>query len=392
MRKQISILVALLLLPIAVAANSQADPNDVFPKGPYKASLISEAILFPSLLGVAAGLPVADVSGVLMPDGKLRAYVFAQNKGIEILESTDGKSFTRIGNAFGGDKGQGQPRVIKLGSGYRMLNMTSEGLSCSTSTDGLLFTVEVKTCIKKSDFGVTSMLSGPGIVKLPNGGYRAYFSSLGPAGTGPDPQKIFSATSADSLVWTPESGIRVGKGSSLDQSAEHPTAISHSDGSVTIFYFDNGSGSAQGMNGSMGLYYANSKDGLEFTNPIRIDMTGLAPKFRNATGNDPDIFLDKDGNMLLWAGDFDKELGGYIFAVKLTFTAVAPVPAKPSPTGPPQQQPPAGNLPSPPPFPKESASIKPPMKPKVTITCVKGKKIKKFTSISPKCPAGYRKK
>ena len=51
---------------LAVSAPSavSADPADVFPSGPYTATLISAKILYPSLFGVAAGLPVADVSGV----------------------------------------------------------------------------------------------------------------------------------------------------------------------------------------------------------------------------------------------------------------------------------------------------------------------------------------
>ena len=398
MKKLSLVASTLLLLTVFSAPSSQADPSDVFPVGPYKATLISESILYPSLLGVKAGLPVADVSGVLMPDGKLRAYVFGQNKGIEILESTDGKIFTRIGNAFGSDNGHGQPRVMKRSSGgYRMFNMSGQGLSCSSSSDGLQFTVEVENCIKKSDYGDSKMLSGPGIIKLSSGGFRAYFSSLGAAGTGPDPQQIFSATSPDSLVWTAESGVRVGKGSQLDQSAEHPTAISHSDGSITMFYFDNGSGASKSQGGVMGLYYATSKDGLTFSNPIRIDFTGLAPKFRNATGNDPDIFLDKDGNMILWGGDFDHDIGGFIFAVKLTHTDVAPTPSTPKPltptqVSPPPNQPPVASPPPVTPNPMPSVATPPNPKAQITITCVKGKVTKKVTGAKPKCPSGYKKK
>jgi hypothetical protein len=40
---------------------------------------------------------------------------------------------------------------------------------------------------------------------------------------------------------------------------------------------------------------------------------------------------------------------------------------------------------------KQEASFKVPGK-KTTITCVKGKLIKKVTAVSPKCPAGYKKK
>jgi hypothetical protein len=53
--------------------------------------------------------------------------------------------------------------------------------------------------------------------------------------------------------------------------------------------------------------------------------------------------------------------------VKLTQEAVAPTPS-PSPT------------------------VKPVIAKKTTITCVKGKTIKKVTAIKPKCPTGYKKK
>ena len=371
--KSTVIAVSLVLTTLISTQTVKAAPTDVFPKGPYKATLIAEQILYPSLLGVGVGLPVADASGVLLADGKLRAYVFAQNKGIEVWDSSDGKTFTRAGNAFGGDKGYGMPRVMKLTDGrYRMYNMSSEGISCSISSDGISFTLENVACISRTAFGISGNMTAPGIVKLASGGYRAYFSTVSPAGTGPFPQKSYSATSPDGTTWTPDSGIRIGAGSSIDQSAEHPTAIAHSDGSVTMFYFDNGAVSGGGpTKQNMGLYYASSKDGLTFSSPTQFDLSSLSPNFRNATGNDPDIFLDKNGDMILWAGDFSPSIGGFIFAAKLTqgsssgSSTTATTPAK---TG-------------------SGAS-----KSKSTINCVKGKTVKKVTGINPKCPAGYKKK
>jgi hypothetical protein len=75
--------------------------------------------------------------------------------------------------------------------------------------------------------------------------------------------------------------------------------------------------------------------------------------------------------MILWAGDFSPSIGGFIFAAKLTqgsssgSSTTATTPAKPG----------------------SGAS-----KSKSTINCVKGKTVKKVTGISPKCPAGYKKK
>ena len=48
--------------------------------------------------------------------------------------------------------------------------------------------------------------------------------------------------------------------------------------------------------------------------------------------------------------------------------------------------------PAPAPSPSESPVVTPVAKKKVTISCVKGKTTKKVTAISPKCPAGYKKK
>ncbi len=70
--------------------------------------------------------------------------------------------------------------------------------------------------------------------------------------------------------------------------------------------------------------------------------------------------------MILWGGDFDHDIGGYIFSVKLTHTDVAPSAS----TG---------------------LASAPTLK-KTTISCVKGKTIKKVTAVSPKCPSGYKKK
>jgi hypothetical protein len=368
-RKSFLSLSLTLVLITTGSGNSMADPADVFPVGPYSTSLISEKILYPSLFSVASGLPVADVSGVLLSNGTIRAYVFAQNQGIVIADSTDGKIFSKVGNAFGSDKGQGMPRVMKLSDGkFRMYNMTSGGISCSTSSDGLNFTVEKTNCISGSSYpGASEGLTGAAIVKLANGSYRAYFSDMVKAGTGPDPHQVYSATSTDGLNWIADAGLRVGPGSSsITRSAEHPAVAAHADGSITLFYFDNGarpgkdsSGKQNMANDQMGLYYATSSDGgLNFSNETKIEFPST---FKPGFGNDPDVFLDKDGNFILWAGGFDPAEGGYIGAVKLSKAAVS-----------------------------SSSSI--PASKKVTITCVKGKTVKKISGTMPICPPGFKKK
>lgn len=356
-------------LPTVVSA----DPADVFPNGPYTATLIGEKILYPDLFGVAKGLPVADVTGVLLADGKLRAYVFAQNKGIVIAESTDGVTFSSVGNAFGSDKGQGMPRVVKLSDGrFRMYNMTSYGVSCSISSDGLNFAVEKNSCISGNDFpSAKNGLSGAALIKLADGRYRAYFSDMVKAGTGPDPHQVYSATSVDGLTWTADSGIRIGTGAaSLTRSAEHPAAVVHADGSVTLFYYDNSArpgldsaGKQNMVQNDQGLWYSTSKDGgLTFSDEYKISFPSA---FASGFGNDPDVFLDKSGQMILWAGGFDHAYGGYIGAVKLTKgsgnTATVATPTTKTTV-------------------------------KATITCTKGKVVKKVIGVKPVCPAGYKKK
>jgi hypothetical protein len=376
-----TIFISVLVLTTGSATVVSADPADVFPSGPYTATLIGEKILYPDLFGVSKGLPVADVSGVLLPDGKLRAYVFAQNKGIVIAESTDGVTFSFVGNAFGSDKGQGMPRVVKLSDGrFRMYNMTSFGVSCSISSDGLNFAIEKDACIPSSSFpALKNGLSGAAFIKLADGRYRAYFSDMVKAGTGPDPHQVYSATSADGVNWTADSGIRIGTGAaSLTRSAEHPAAVAHADGSVTIFYYDNGarpgldaSGKQNMAQNDQGLWYSTSKDGgLTFSNEYKISFPSA---FGFGFGNDPDVFLDKSGQMILWAGGFDQGYGGYIGAVKLTKGSGS-----------------AATITTP----ATKTTIKPAAKAtaKVTITCVKGKVVKKVTGVKPVCPAGYKKK
>lgn len=366
-------LIATVFSSTFIGLQAYGDATDVFPTGPYTTTLVGEKILYPSLFNVASGLPVADVSGVQLTNGKIRAYVFAQYQGIVIAESSDGKTFEKVGNAFGGDKGQGMPRVLKLSDGkYRMYNNSGSGISCSISNDGLTFTVEKSNCISSSGLlGSPAGLTGPGIIKLPNGTLRAYFSDMVMAGTGPDPHQIYSATSTDGLNWTSDSGVRIGASSTtITRSGEHPTAAVHSDGSVTIFYFDNearpgkdSSGKQNMAMGSMGLYYATSTDGgLTFSNENKISFPATFP--RNF-GNDPDVFLDKDGAMILWAGGFDPSLGGYIGAVKLTkSTATSTSTPTPTPTAK------TGKM--------------------VTFTCTKGKQSVRSTGPVAKCPSGWK--
>jgi hypothetical protein len=190
------------------------------------------------------------------------------------------------------------------------------------------------------------------------------------AGTGPDPHQVYSASSTDGLTWTADPGIRVGPGAtSITRGAEHPAAAVHSDGSVTLFYFDNearpgkdSSGKQNMSRGQMGLWYSTSTNGgITFSTENKI--TFPAP-LSNSFGNDPGVFLDKDGSMILWAGGFDNSLGGYIGAVKLT---------KGSATFSTSQLPQSA--------PQKAKNVK--------FTCTKGKQKVTKTGV-PVCPPGWK--
>jgi hypothetical protein len=99
------------------------------------------------------------------------------------------------------------------------------------------------------------------------------------------------------------------------------------------------------------------------------------------------IVNEKDGWLYLRAAGFT--FSAPRIQVKLT-QAVAPAP---SPSSSPSATPSASPEPavSSTTTPSTEATTKPISK-KITITCVKGKIIKKVTAVSPKCPAGYKKK
>ena len=357
-----------LVVTFGVGAASAADPAATFPKGPYGVTQALGTLLQPATFGVPAGQPVADVTAQVLSDGRLRAYVFAQGQGIVTALSSDGKTFTAEGSAFGRDAAFGQPRVIKLANGtYRMFANGGGGIQSASSADGKSFTADSGTRISSSAAGEAA-LSGPGIVRLADGRYRAYFSGLGTPGSGPKPLKVQSAVSTDLTTWTVEAGVRVGAGAALSGSAEHPTVVTHADGTVTLFYFRN-------TDGATGLWTATSSDGLTFGDEEKLRLPG-----EPMDGNDPEVFLDASGRMIVWYGGFDHTVGGTVMGAVLGPAAQSIVSATQSSAQP------TGSAVKPPPVTKKSVVQK------KTITCVKGKVTKRVTGTKPKCPTGYKQK
>ena len=304
MKRTLAALAAIALCLVGMTG-AQADPADEVPAGPYTSSALNENALNPTIMDSPVGQPVADVSMVRLDDGTIRAFLFVQTKGLEAADSHDGgKTFARVGSVFGSDNGYGFPRVVKLDDGrLRLYSANGGSIACLISDNGLNFTLEKTTCINNAPYGTS--ITGPGIVRLKDGTYRAFFSDHVMAGGGPSPHQIFSATSPDGLNWTADPGVRYGPGSNIPRSGEHPAAVLHPDGSVGIFAFDNGAGG-----GPLALYYARSTDGgLTFGEPSQVPLTNA---LNNAFGNDPDVILREDGSILLAAGGFTSSIGGYV--------------------------------------------------------------------------------
>ena len=296
----------MLLIGGASPAAAQMDAPHM-PTGPAGACTIVGPLLGPSDFGVAAGQPVADMSAIVLPDGRIRMYMFAQGKGIvsAVSVSTDGASFTAESGVRLPD-GSGMPRVVaNPAGGYRLFFISAGGIKSATSTDGLTFTIEngFRITADAAGFGAATAggaTSGPTVIRLADSRYRMYFSDLPRPGDTPGSHRVKSAVSADQLTWTVEDGIRIGPGASvLTESAEHPFALPNPDGSVTVYY---GKFTGPGTAAVEGLYHSTSIDGLTFA------QEGYDVLF----GNDPDALRLSDGTLLLYYGQFDSQIGGTI--------------------------------------------------------------------------------
>ena len=269
-------------------------------------------VLEPPRLGVEAnaGGVIADPSAVELSDGRIRLYIFAEGQGVRSAISNDGINFTDEPGIRVKEGDAGQPRVLLTEDGrYRLFTTRGKEIVSYLSDDGLDFSYE-KKIIEATQLGLTS-LSSPAIIKLPNSGYRMYVSDLPTPGGDVGGYKIVSAYSDDMLNWTPDPGIRIGKGSEyLDYSAEHPSPVFNPDGSIRLYFGhfpDQGENSLKaeiGMNKTLdGLHYSESEDGLTFKETV---WTGFI------FGNDPDVLTLSNGSKFVYFGDRDETIGSYI--------------------------------------------------------------------------------
>lgn len=269
---------------------------------------ISGPVLTPANFGIAAGAVLADVSTTILADGRIRLYAFGQGRGVvsAVSVSADGLSFVPEAGSRLPD-GSGMPRIVggPVG-GYRLFFTSGDGIRSATSADGLTFTVEAGFRVTKQQAGFTDAtgtlvaLSGGSLVALPDGRYRMYFSTLPRPGEAAGGHRVKSAVSVDMVTWEVEPGILLGAGAAaLTESAEHPFALPHPDGSVTLYY---GKFGASPTGAAEGLYQSTAVDGRTFTTET------LSVFF----GNDPDLLRRADGTLLAYYGGFDAVIGGTV--------------------------------------------------------------------------------
>ena len=272
-------------------------------------------VLTPTDFGRPSGSIIGDPTGVLLPDGRIRLFVYVEGQGVWRAVSTDTEGVTfvvegpctliRIAAPNARPLAWGQPRVVPIASGLRMFYLQDQGIASATSTDHVTWQQETGLRITAEQAGVSGTTTGS-VVPLPGGGYRMYFSSL--RDTPSDPATVMkSATSADQLAWTMDQGVRIGPGAPfLDQNATDPFVMANSDGSVTAWYFvQPASGSS--FQGTTGLYASTSADGLEFKTST---LTGIP-------GGNPNVIVRADGVRMMYLSFSDTASGPGIRAVRL---------------------------------------------------------------------------
>jgi hypothetical protein len=234
------------------------------------ASWVSEGVRLTNAQVGFSGV-LADTSTIQLKDGRWRMFMFAGD-AYRSAVSSDGLSFT-MEDGTRLPSGSGHIRVLRLADDrVRAYFISRNGISSAISSDeGLTFVTEDGERVNAGSFGA-SQLSGCSIARLRDGTYRMYFSDLPIPGAGVQPHRTFSASSADLLNWTPDSGVRIGPGAAtLTNAAEHPSAFANSDGSISLFYF---------RNSNLAMMTSTAADGLTFTTESNTGLT---------QANDPDV-------------------------------------------------------------------------------------------------------
>ena len=254
----------------------------------------------------------ADSSTIRLTDGRYRMFVFASGQYRSAI-SNDGLTFT-MEEGTRMPQGYGHMRVVRAPDGrIRAYNINDNGIASAVSSDeGLTFTIEPGMRITEAAAGFVP--SGASIVRMSNGLWRMYFSSLPRPGAGVEVHSTKSAFSSDMLNWTMDAGVRIGTGATLAESAEHPGAIANPDGSVSLFYF---------RNNTFKFLMSTASDGLTFTREFD---TGISQ------ANDPDLVRLSDNSVRMYYNWAEGATTGTVSSALYTgtpFVATSIAPAAP---------------------------------------------------------------
>ena len=308
-----ALMVPLFLLTSCGGSSTESDPNTptqttqpevAAPQsvGAISFDIYAEKVLTPESVGVKKGLPVADATAVVLADGSVRIYFFAQEKGIlSATSSGDLKTWTigePVTKSF-----WGQPRILKLDDGtLRLYFVTGDGIKSAFSKDGVNFTEEEGLRLAKKDLGFE-----PGalsVIKL-GGTYLGYFSELEKPGAPISKNGYYVAKSTDSLNWEFVGSVSgADSNGSLKGNGKHPYAMINDLGGVTLYGQGDRSQTASGVTAIV------STDGLNFTKEY------LAFSIPGGIPGDPEIFKTSDGTYYMIYGGFEESLGGYLNLAK----------------------------------------------------------------------------
>ena len=275
--------------------------------------------LGPVLTGPEVGLPAAQSvwrpTAAVLPDGRIRLYytvpgATTETSGVFSAISSDGLHFMpEPGRRWGNS---GWAHIERLPDGrwrlyyiHRDSGGTPDGIASAISADGLSFADEPGLRLSGSPQPGAWGLSCCGIVKLADGRYRMYVSTLQfQPGPGNPPPPVYSAVSSDLAAWTLEPGVRL-------TGAWNPTALANPDGSIMLV-------ASQGVFGGT-MQTASSPDGLTFPSPSKT----------NLSGGDPAFVTLPDGRLLMYytSGDPTSVINAAVAARVTAPTVSYPLPA-----------------------------------------------------------------
>ena len=255
----ITVLVFFVVIMTSEVESDDAEGFTLLEGWSYEGKLIDEPYLF-------------DVTVIKLDDGGHLLYGEASDIGghtVISYISDDGLNFTieegyRLTGAF-------MPFIVKLPDGGFRLYFTDQevpigqsgarAIMSAISNDAINFTVEDGDRLTYTGNGYESSgLRGAKILQLDDGTYRMYYHGI----DGNEHWRVLSAVSQEGLNWTRESGVRIDPSDLCDGVTRigNVAPLITSDG---IYHLYVAALNCVGGNAKNGIYDATSTDGLTFT-------------------------------------------------------------------------------------------------------------------------------